>query len=47
MEDIVGYYLIGVITFGLSIVVSVFMIIFHEVKRGVHGIIDGTYVALN
>lgn len=45
MREIVGYYLISLITLGLSVVVSVFMIIFREDKRGIHDIIGGTYVA--
>jgi len=45
MREIVGYYLISLITLGLSVVVSVFMIIFREDKRGIHDIIGGTYVS--
>ncbi|HJF34371.1 MAG TPA: RDD family protein [Sporosarcina psychrophila] len=47
MREFVGYYLIGLVTFGLSIVVSILMIIFREDKRGIHDIIGGTYVASN
>ncbi len=45
MKEVVGYYIIGTITFGLLIVVSVFMIMFREDKRPIHDFIGGTYVS--
>ncbi|WP_096185721.1 RDD family protein [Evansella halocellulosilytica] len=44
LREVVGSYLIVLLTFGLSLVVSIFMILFREDKRGVHDIIGGTYV---
>ncbi|MCM3757150.1 RDD family protein [Sporosarcina aquimarina] len=45
MREIVGYYLIGTLTLGVSILVSAGMIIFREDKRGIHDFVGGTYVA--
>ncbi|WP_025784572.1 RDD family protein [Sporosarcina sp. D27] len=44
-REIVGYYLIGTLTFGISILVSAGMIMFREDKRGIHDFVGGTYVA--
>ncbi|WP_186580319.1 RDD family protein [Aquibacillus kalidii] len=45
MRELVGFHLIGIVTFGLSIVVSVFMVIFREDKRAIHDFVGGTYVS--
>jgi uncharacterized RDD family membrane protein YckC len=45
LREVIGYFLIGFVTFGLSIVVSIFMMMFREDKRGIHDFIGGTYVA--
>lgn len=45
MREIVGFYLIGALTFGVSILVSAGMIMFREDKRGIHDFLGGTYVA--
>ncbi|WP_317934965.1 RDD family protein [Sporosarcina aquimarina] len=47
MREIVGYYLIGSLTLGISIVVSAGMILFREDKRSIHDLVGGTYVARN
>lgn len=47
MREVVGRGLLGFITFGLSAVVSIFMIIFREDKRSIHDFIGGTYVSKN
>ena len=47
MREIVGYYVIGTLTFGLSIIISAGMIMFREDKRGIHDFVSGTYVARN
>lgn len=47
MREVVGRGLLGYITFGLSAVVSIFMIIFREDKRSIHDFIGGTYVSKN
>lgn len=44
MREVVGYQILGMITFGLSIIVSIFMVIFREDKRAIHDFIGGTYV---
>jgi uncharacterized RDD family membrane protein YckC len=45
LREVIGYFLIGIVTFGLSIVVSICMMVFREDKRGIHDFIGGTYVA--
>ncbi|WP_019241079.1 MULTISPECIES: RDD family protein [Bacillus] len=47
LREIVGFYLIGLVTFGIANVVSAFMIGFREDKRGIHDFIGGTYVGHN
>ncbi|MDG5472168.1 RDD family protein [Jeotgalibacillus sp. ET6] len=44
LREVVGIFLLSYITFGLSIVVSVFFIIFREDKRAVHDLIASTRV---
>ncbi len=45
MREIVGYYVIGTLTFGVSIIISAGMILFREDKRSIHDFVGGTYVA--
>ncbi|MCF6408130.1 RDD family protein [Pseudalkalibacillus salsuginis] len=45
LREVIGYYVISIITFGISLVVSLFMVIFREDKRAVHDFIGGTYVS--
>jgi len=45
MREVVGRGLLGFITFGLSAVISIFMIMFREDKRSIHDFIGGTYVS--
>ncbi|MFZ3579745.1 RDD family protein [Virgibacillus sp. DJP39] len=45
LREFVGFHLIGIVTFGISLIVSVFMVIFREDKRAIHDIIAGTYVS--
>lgn len=45
LREAVGWYLLAIITLGISIIVSVFMVIFREDKRGLHDLIGGTYVS--
>ncbi|WP_175614989.1 RDD family protein [Piscibacillus halophilus] len=44
-REVVGFHLIGFLTLGLSLIASVFMVIFREDKRAIHDLIGGTYVA--
>ena len=45
LREVVGFRLLGTITFGLSLIVSFFMIVFRKDKRGIHDFIGGTYVS--
>ena len=45
MREVVGRGLLGFITFGLSAVISIFMIIFREDNRSIHDFVGGTYVS--
>ncbi|USK39498.1 RDD family protein [Cytobacillus firmus] len=45
LREIVGKFLLSNVTFGISTLVSMFMIIFREDKRAVHDLIAGTYVS--
>lgn len=47
LRELVGFHLIGIITLGVSLVASVFMVIFREDKRAIHDMIGGTYVSEN
>ncbi|WP_316569390.1 RDD family protein [Neobacillus sp. YIM B06451] len=44
LREIVGKFLLSSVTFGISSLVSLFMVIFREDKRAVHDFIGGTYV---
>ncbi|MGD7044880.1 RDD family protein [Jeotgalibacillus proteolyticus] len=44
LREVVGLFLLSFLTFGISIVVSVFLIIFREDKRAIHDLIAGTRV---
>ncbi|MBP2241482.1 putative RDD family membrane protein YckC [Cytobacillus eiseniae] len=45
LREVVGKFLVMNITFGLSAIISVFMVVFREDKRAVHDLIAGTYVS--
>lgn len=45
MRQIVGYYIVAIATLGISLFVSVLMIIFRDDKRSIHDFIGGTYVS--
>ncbi|WHY34730.1 RDD family protein [Cytobacillus firmus] len=45
LREIVGKFLLSNVTFGISTLVSMFMIIFREDKRAIHDLIAGTYVS--
>lgn len=45
LREVVGKSLLGNLTFGVSILISVFMIIFRKDKRAIHDLIAGTYVS--
>ncbi|RHW43259.1 RDD family protein [Neobacillus notoginsengisoli] len=44
LREVVGKYFVAGITLGISIIVSVFMVMIREDKRAVHDLIAGTYV---
>ncbi|PPA70426.1 RDD family protein [Jeotgalibacillus proteolyticus] len=44
LREIVSLFLLSYITFGVSMIVSVFLVIFREDKRGIHDLIAGTRV---
>ncbi|GAA5416838.1 hypothetical protein Pryu01_01877 [Paraliobacillus ryukyuensis] len=44
LREVIGKNVIAYLTFGITTIVSVFMIIFREDKRAVHDLIAGTYV---
>lgn len=44
VREVVGKFLIGYLTFGISVVVSVFMVIFRKDKCAIHDLIANTYV---
>lgn len=45
MREVVGNYIVAFVTFGISVLISVLMVIFREDKRGIHDFIGGTYVS--
>ncbi|RDU37925.1 RDD family protein [Neobacillus piezotolerans] len=44
LREVVGKFLLSSVTFGISGLVSLFMVIFREDKRAIHDFIGGTYV---
>ncbi|WP_079710287.1 RDD family protein [Paraliobacillus ryukyuensis] len=44
LREVIGKNVIAYLTFGITTIVSVFMIIFREDKKAVHDLIAGTYV---
>ncbi|MCC3648915.1 MULTISPECIES: RDD family protein [Bacillaceae] len=44
LREIIGKFLLSNVTFGISTLVSMFMIIFREDKMAIHDLIAGTYV---
>jgi len=47
LRELIGFHLIGIATLGISLIVSVFMVLFRQDKRALHDIIGGTYVIKN
>lgn len=45
LREVVGKFLVVYLSFGISNIVSVFMILFREDKRAIHDFIGGTYVS--
>ncbi|MFE8698210.1 RDD family protein [Cytobacillus sp. FJAT-53684] len=45
LREVVGKFLVMNLTFGISAIVSVFMVVFRKDKRTVHDLIGGTYVS--
>jgi uncharacterized RDD family membrane protein YckC len=45
LRELIGLYLLAVITFGISTVISAIMVGAGKQKRGIHDLIAGTYVA--
>lgn len=45
LREVVGGFLVLNLTFGISGIASVFMVIFREDKRAIHDLIGGTYVS--
>ncbi|SDP46657.1 RDD family protein [Halobacillus aidingensis] len=44
IREVIGKFLLGVITFGIASVVSAFMIAFRKDKRAIHDLLAQTYV---
>ncbi|WP_112180211.1 MULTISPECIES: RDD family protein [Paraliobacillus] len=44
LREVVGYQLLSIVTFGVSIIISAFMVAFLKDKRAIHDFISGTYV---
>lgn len=44
LRELVGRYLLGVVSFGITFIVSFFMIIFRKDKRSLHDLLGGTIV---
>lgn len=44
LREVVGFQMLGFITFGISPIISLFMMAFRQDKRGLHDLIGGTYV---
>lgn len=47
LREVVGKAILGIATFGLTIIISAFMIGLREDKRGIHDLVAGTYVKRN
>ncbi|WP_227521554.1 MULTISPECIES: RDD family protein [Bacillus] len=45
LREFVGRFLLTFLTFGISIIISIFMVIFRDDKRAIHDFIGGTYVS--
>lgn len=45
LRYVVGFVIIYGFTFGIALIVSIFMVIFREDKRAIHDFVAGTYVA--
>ncbi|KAB2329858.1 RDD family protein [Bacillus mesophilum] len=47
LREVIGLYLLSMVTFGISMIVSAIMVGAGKQKRGLHDLIAGTYVARN
>ncbi|SIS60238.1 RDD family protein [Salimicrobium flavidum] len=47
MREAVGFHMIAILTLGLSLVISMFMVAYREDKRAIHDIVGGTYVSID
>ena len=45
LREFVGRFLLSLLTFGLTLIISFFMVIFREDRRAIHDFIGGTYVS--
>ncbi|MCM3091024.1 MULTISPECIES: RDD family protein [unclassified Cytobacillus] len=45
LREMIGKFLLANVTFGITTLVSIFMVIFREDKRAIHDLIAGTYVS--
>lgn len=44
IREVIGIFLLGVVTFGLSTVIGGLMVLFRQDKRGIHDLLSGTFV---
>lgn len=44
IREVIGIFLLGVVTFGLSTVIGGLMVLFRRDKRGIHDLLSGTFV---
>lgn len=47
LREVFGKMLLAIITFGITLVISAFMVALREDKRAIHDLISGTYVSRN
>jgi uncharacterized RDD family membrane protein YckC len=45
LREWVGKFLLPFITFGITTIISIFMVIFRKDKRAIHDFLAGTYVS--
>lgn len=43
-RELIGFYLLGILSLGISFLISSIMIVFREDKRAIHDFIGNTYV---
>ncbi|QTM98222.1 RDD family protein [Sediminibacillus dalangtanensis] len=44
LREVVGYFLLGIITFGISTLITAVMVLVLKNNRGIHDFVGGTYV---